>query len=49
MSRCSALNTLVTKGKTKRWKGKPYTRSDVKKAVVSPGRRLQSIDVTSGV
>src|SRR3546814_2433711 len=28
------VNTLVTKGKTKRWKGKPYTRSDVKKAIV---------------
>lgn len=42
------VNTLVTKGKTKRWKGKPYTRSDVKKAIV----RLadgQSIDVTTGV
>jgi large subunit ribosomal protein L23 len=43
-----SVNTLVTKGKTKRWKGKPYTRSDVKKAVV----RLadgQSIDVTTGI
>jgi large subunit ribosomal protein L23 len=42
------VNTLVTKGKTKRWKGKPYQRSDVKKAIV----RLvegQSIDVTEGV
>src|SRR3546814_13439344 len=29
-----SVNTLVTKGKTKRWKGKPYTRSDVKKAIV---------------
>jgi large subunit ribosomal protein L23 len=44
----AAVNTLVAKGKTKRWKGKPYTRSDVKKAVVTlaPG---QSIDVTSGI
>ena len=42
------VNTLVQKGKTKRWKGKPYRRSDVKKAVVTlaPG---QSIDVTSGI
>jgi large subunit ribosomal protein L23 len=42
------VNTLTTKGKTKRWKGKPYRRSDVKKAVVTlaPG---QSIDVTSGI
>ena len=29
------VNTLITKGKTKRWKGKPYTRSDVKKAIVT--------------
>ena len=43
-----SVNTLVTKGKTKRWKGKPYTRSDVKKAIV----RLadgQTIDITEGV
>lgn len=43
-----SVNTLVAKGKTKRWKGKPYTRSDVKKAIV----RLadgQSIDITEGV
>src|SRR3546814_7507363 len=26
------VNTLVQKGKTKRWKGKPYARSDMKKA-----------------
>lgn len=41
------VNTLITKGKTKRWKGKPYTRSDVKKAVVRLAEG-QSIDVTSG-
>jgi large subunit ribosomal protein L23 len=43
-----AVNTLNQKGKTKRWKGKPYRRADVKKAIV----RLadgQSIDVTSGL
>mgnify|MGYP000066437555 CR=1 FL=1 len=43
-----SVNTLVAKGKTKRWKGKPYKRSDVKKAIV----RLadgQSIDITEGV
>lgn len=43
-----AVNTLVQKGKVKRWKGKPYSRNDVKKAVV----RLadgQSIDVTTGI
>jgi len=44
----AAVNTLVQKGKTKRWKGKPYTRSDVKKAVVTLAAG-QSIDVTSGV
>jgi large subunit ribosomal protein L23 len=44
----TGVNTLTQKGKTKRWKGKPYRRSDVKKAVVTlaPG---QSIDVTSGI
>src|SRR3982751_4444241 len=30
-----AVNTMVQKGKNKRWKGKPYTRSDEKKAVVT--------------
>ena len=44
----AAVNTLVQKGKTKRWKGKPYTRSDVKKAVVTLAAG-QSIDVTSGI
>ena len=29
-----SVNTLNQKGKTKRWKGKPYRRSDFKKAVV---------------
>jgi large subunit ribosomal protein L23 len=42
------VNTLVQKGKTKRWKGKPYTRSDVKKAVVTLAEG-QTIDVTSGI
>ncbi len=42
------VNTLVTKGKTKRWKGKPYRRSDVKKAVVTLAEG-QSIDVTTGI
>ena len=44
----AAVNTLVQKGKTKRWKGKPYTRSDVKKAVVTLAQG-QTIDVTSGI
>lgn len=43
-----SVNTIVQKGKTKRWKGKPYTRSDVKKAVVTLAEG-QSIDVTTGI
>ena len=43
-----SVNTLVTKGKTKKWKGKPYTRSDVKKAIVRLAEG-QSIDVTTGI
>ncbi len=42
------VNTIVTKGKTKRWKGKPYQRSDVKKAIVRLAEG-QSIDVTQGI
>ena len=42
------VNTLTSKGKTKRWKGKPYQRSDVKKAIVRLAEG-QSIDVTSGI
>ncbi|MBB6124993.1 50S ribosomal protein L23 [Sphingobium subterraneum] len=43
-----AVNTLVQKGKVKRWKGKPYTRSDVKKAIVTLAEG-QSIDITTGI
>jgi large subunit ribosomal protein L23 len=43
-----SVNTIVQKGKTKRWKGKPYTRSDVKKAIVTLAEG-QSIDVTTGI
>ena len=42
------VNTLTQKGKTKRWKGRPYKRSDVKKAVVTLAEG-QSIDITSGI
>ena len=42
------VNTIVQKGKTKRWKGRPYTRSDVKKAIVTLAEG-QSIDVTTGI
>ena len=44
----TGVNTMVTKGKSKRWKGKPYTRSDVKKAIVTLAEG-QSIDITSGI
>ena len=42
------VNTIVQKGKTKKWKGVPYTKSDVKKAIVTL-KDGQSIDVTTGV
>ena len=44
----TGVNTIVSKGKTKRWKGQPYKRSDVKKAIVTLAEG-QSIDVTEGV
>jgi len=42
------VNTIVSKGKTKRWKGKPYQRSDVKKAIITLAEG-NSIDVTGGI
>ena len=42
------VNTIVVKGKTKRWKGKPYQRSDVKKAIITLAEG-QTIDITSGI
>ena len=44
----SGVNTIVSKGKTKRWKGTPYQRSDMKKAIVTLAEG-QSIDMTSGI
>jgi len=44
----TGVNTIVTKGKVKRWKGKPYKRNDVKKAIVTLAEG-QSIDITEGV
>ena len=41
------VNTMVTKGKSKRWKGTPYKRSDEKKAIVTLAEG-QSIDITEG-
>jgi large subunit ribosomal protein L23 len=44
----TGVNTIVTKGKTKKWKGQPYKRSDSKKAIVTLAEG-QSIDITSGI
>ena len=44
-----SVNTIVSKGKTKRWKGKPYSRSDAKKAIVTLVDGQEPIDVTSGI
>ena len=44
----ASVNTLTSKGKSKRWQGKPYQRSDVKKAIVTLAEG-QSIDVTGGI
>ncbi|MBI2235802.1 MAG: 50S ribosomal protein L23 [Magnetospirillum sp.] len=44
----SAVNTLVQKGKVKRFRGRIGQRSDVKKAVVTLAEG-HSIDVTTGV
>ena len=43
-----AVNTLVVKGKTKRFKGHPGQRSDWKKAMVKLAEG-QSIDLTTGL
>ena len=43
-----AVNTINVKGKTKRWKGKPYKRNDVKKAIVTLAEGSM-IDITEGV
>ena len=44
----TGVNTIVQKGKTKRWKGRPYQRSDAKKAIVTLAEG-NSIDITSGI
>ena len=43
----TGVNTIVQKGKTKRWKGRPYKRSDIKKAIVTLAEG-DSIDITEG-
>ncbi|NBS23073.1 MAG: 50S ribosomal protein L23 [Altererythrobacter sp.] len=42
------VNTINVKGKTKRWKGKPYKRNDLKKAIVTLAEG-EMIDITSGI
>jgi large subunit ribosomal protein L23 len=42
------VNTLVAKGKTKRFRGKPYKRADEKKAIVTL-EEGHAIDVTTGI
>jgi large subunit ribosomal protein L23 len=42
------VNTLVQKGKTKRFRGRPGRRSDIKKAIVTL-QEGQSIDITTGL
>src|SRR3569623_1557899 len=44
-----SVNTIVSKGKTKRWKGQPYSRSDSKKAIVPLSEGQEPIDGTSGI
>lgn len=44
----TGVNTITQKGKTKKWKGRPYTKSDMKKAIVTLAEG-QSIDVTTGI
>ena len=44
----TGVNTIVAKGKTKRWKGEAYKRTDAKKAIVTLAAG-QSIDVTTGI
>src|SRR3954454_6626845 len=43
----TGVNTMVAKGKSKKWKGKPYQRSDMKKAIVTLAAG-QTIDITEG-
>ena len=44
----TGVNTILVKGKTKKWKGAPYRRQDFKKAIVTLAAG-QSSDVTTGI
>jgi large subunit ribosomal protein L23 len=48
-TKVASVNTIVTKGKSKRWKGRPYKRTDVKKAIVRLADGQDPIDITSGI
>jgi len=43
-----AVNTVRAKGKPKAWRGKRYSRSDMKKAIVTLAEG-QTIDITTGL
>jgi large subunit ribosomal protein L23 len=43
-----AVNTIVVKGKKKLFRGRPFTRSDFKKAIVTLEEGHQ-IDITTGL
>ena len=45
----ASVNTITQKGKTKRWKGRPYQRSDMKKAIVTLVEGQDPIDVTTSI
>ena len=47
-AKVTGVNTIVVKGKSKRWKGKAYQRSDVKKAIVTLAD-ASAVDITEGV
>jgi len=44
----TAVNTLIAKGKTKKFRGRPGKRIDTKKAIITLAEG-QSIDVSTGV
>jgi large subunit ribosomal protein L23 len=44
----TAVNTILVKGKTKRFRGRPGQRSDYKKAIVTLAEGSK-IDVTTGI
>jgi large subunit ribosomal protein L23 len=48
-TKVKSVNTVVQKGKSKRWRGKPYSRSDIKKAVVTLAQGQDPIDITTGI